>query len=122
MYNLITTTGVTAFLYPYLYYNSKRGFIIFINGILYHCTGNTILKYYDITWNSFITLYTVYYCNATRKYGVAGFFFWILNTWLYNNNHINKTNSSIIHVVGTQWILLIGLLKSLKDKKLIKNI
>ena len=119
-YNLITMTGVSTFLFPYLYYDSNRAMIIFINGILYHGTNNKILKYNDITWNVLIILYTTYYYKTSRKYAVLGTLFWILNNWMYSDS--KSSIPSIIHVCGTQWICLRGLLKSLHEKKLIKNI
>ena len=98
MYNLISITGVSVFLYPYYYYNSKRSFMIFLNGIAYHGTGNAMLKYNDIVWNSLFILYTSYYYKTSRKYALAGSIIFLLNNYLYNNNSINKNNASVIHI------------------------
>ena len=79
-----------------------------------------MLKYNDIVWNSLFILYTSYYYKTSRKYALAGSIIFLLNNYLYNNNSINKNNITLLYILEYQWILLIGLLKSLKEKKLIQ--
>ena len=120
MWSPISIIGVSTFLYPTFFYKSKRSLLIFINGLLYHGTKNKYLLYNDVFCNLLFTYYTVYHHKISRKYATLGTIFWILNNYLYHSNHINQKSSDIFHVVGTQWILLIGLVKALQEKRLSK--
>ena len=122
MWSPISIIGVSTFLYPTFYYKSKRSLLIFINGLLYHGTKNKYLLYNDVFCNLLITAYTTYHHKISRKYAIVAIIFWILNNYSYYNNHINERNGDIVHVIGTQWIMLIGLIKSLQEKKLLQNI
>lgn len=122
MWSPINMIGVSTFLYPTIFYKSKRGLLILINGLLYHGTRNKYLLYNDVFCNFLIGAYTAYYHKISRKYVIAGTIFWILNNYSYYNNYINKRNGDIVHVISTQLIMLIGLLKSLREKKLLQNI
>ena len=120
-YNIIPILGVSAFLYPVIYYKSYRSFIIFLNGILYHGTNNSIFKYNAVITNIILISYTSYLYKSSRLLGMLGSFMYISNVYLCNKNLLNKNQGEIFHVLGTQWILLIGLLNSLKEKNMIHS-
>ena len=122
MWSPTSIIGVSTFLYPTFYYKSKRSLLIFINGLLYHGTKNKYLFYNDVFCNLLITAYTTYHHKISRKYAIVASIFWILNNYSHYNNHINEINGDIVHVIGTQWIMLIGLIKSLHEKRLLQNI
>ena len=120
-YSLIPLIGIQMFLYTTARYKSYRSFLIYLNGLLYHSTNNKILKNIDVASNTIITIYTAYVYKSSRLYAMLGVFIYLYNSYLYENNILDKKKADTIHVLGVQGILCIGLIKSLIEKSLIKN-
>lgn len=97
-----------TFIYYYCYNNISFSLfvplIVFINGILYHSIypNNKIVYFYDTIINSLLILYLVYISTNNNKcnyYESLPYVFIVFIT----NSYIN---SSFIHVIGVQLILL----------------
>ncbi len=103
---IINILGVLVYLYFGLFYNYYRCYIIFINGILFHTNEKNIyLKYYDITVNVIITLYTIYNCPICIIGAFIGCFSFFINMYFLNKGYYNNKIGDIIHVLFTQWVM-----------------
>jgi len=103
---IINILGVLIYLYFGLFYNYNRCYIIFINGILFHTNEKNIyLKYYDITVNVIITLYTIYNCPICIIGAFIGCFSFLINMYFLNKGYYNNKIGDIIHVLFTQWVM-----------------
>ena len=105
------------FLYPSLRYFSIVSAVIYINGVLYHSTNNKYLKYNDIITNSFFISYMIYNYTTSRKYASLGIIIYLINVFLYEKKILGKNMCDINHVLGVQFVLLMGLRRALKEFK-----
>ena len=97
-------------------YKSKRSFLIFINGFLYHSFHtNKYLRYYDTVCNFFFIIYSNYTYYPSMKYSNFSIIVWMINNYLYNNMIISHNISDIIHVFGIHLPISKGLELCLKN-------
>ena len=122
MVNVIKLYGVSFFLYPFLKYNSKRAITTFILGILYHSTENRKIFLLDLLVNCCMVTYTVARYKRSRIFAFCGTLSWVINQTIYYYIDYDLTLYSFVHVVGSQWILLKGLINSIHEKREIMRI
>jgi hypothetical protein len=122
--NLICGLGCSPWLFYILYYQKiyKIPILVFVNGISYHMIcNNKIIKYYDILCNLSFIIYIYLYnkCNNLSTITTIISFY----TYYYNSNsNINKYKKDILHVIFTNWILMIPYhYSTLKNNFLLNN-
>ena len=104
--NLIPILGLLPYIYYMIQNKSKVLGIICFNGFIFHYNDkNKILKYYDVSINSIIVMYYIYYLGLTY-YALIGILTYFFNTFCVYNCYISKKTSDIIHVLFVQWMLL----------------
>jgi hypothetical protein len=118
--NLICGLGCLPWLFYNLYYQKmyKIPILVCTNGILYHIIcNNKIMKYYDILCNSYFIAYILYITNFNKLSTITTII--SLYTFYYNNySNINKKKKDLLHIVFTNWILMIPYHYSIIHNKL----
>ena len=100
----INILGVTFLFFPtVLKYKSKRAFMVFINGVIFHSNeNNKYLRYYDIISNALMCYYTYSKYPPALKYILFSFLNFAMNSYLYENKYISLINSDFYHVFFVQ--------------------
>lgn len=114
---IINIIGLSVFLELYKKYNSVLALCIFINGMFFHINyTNIYLKLYDILFNLITILILVFRNFQVLKYHFflsIGIYF--LNYYCFDVLQLyHRDISDLIHILGVQYILSLGLLKILK--------
>ena len=100
---IINLIGVSTFFYPVIRYNSYRGFIVLVNGLLYHSNeNNSLLFFNDLITNSSMIAYTLYFCPTIYPLTILGGFMYFLNNLFYSNNYYTQNFSDICYVLFVQ--------------------
>jgi hypothetical protein len=111
--------GLTVFLEIYKNFNSIISLMVFLNGILFHMNyKNKYLKYYDILFNLCTILFLLLKkFHSLKIYFLLSISIYLLNSYFFESFHLyNRDISDLIHIVGVQYILSLGLIKFLKKK------
>ena len=112
---IINLIGVSSYLYAYLKYKSNIGFIVFINGLLFHCNeNNKFLLYYDSICNLIFSSYTTYRFKKILPVTLSCYSIFLINNYLFKKKKITRVNSDFIHVFGVQYLGLINLITYLE--------
>ena len=105
---------------------SYRALLVIANGLLCHGLKPKIsdnetypmeiqyLRTYDTICNILMIIYTIYICPKTIVYGAIGTMSFLTELYLEKTKRASETTRDIIHVIGVDIPLSIGLSLSLK--------
>ena len=96
--------GLSPYLYLALYSRSWIAALIYANGSVYHLTG--IGRRWDILCNILLTTWVVWTRRESRPPAAVAVLMYIVN-WA-------TLRSDMVHTLGVQWPLYIGLLRFLR--------
>lgn len=97
--------GILPYYYIAYNYNSLIALIIAINGTALYISKNKkyndVVRKFDILCNIFFILFTIYSKKRTILFSIIAFTIWYINKYEIEYSDFN-------HILGVQYILLLG--------------